>query len=349
MSTPDNPPGVTLGGFHRHVVGIPHGIDRSLGPYWRWTPPRRTRIVHHVERVVEVTDLDAAHEVLSAAYARLRLISGDGCTSLRMASRTLGPVRFDRLNGRIGFEADGEPVEDYIFGSLRSGRLRYRSDGEDRFLTSGDSFLSVLPGSPFTARTEDPQASTVVLGQAVVDEVVDDVRFTGCLPVSPHAAAAWRSTCDFLQDEVLPAFEDNALVVGNATRLLVSVALATFPNSTLVGPKASDRRDAHPLTVRRAVAFIEDNAARDVTAADIARAARVSIRAIQLAFRRHLDVTPMAYLRQVRLSFAHDDLQAANGSVTAIAARWGYARPSVFAAHYRAAYGVSPSQTLRSR
>ncbi|MGW4212076.1 helix-turn-helix transcriptional regulator [Lentzea sp. NPDC004789] len=302
-----------------------------------------------MERVVEVTDLDAAHEVLSAAYARLRFSSDDMCSSLRMASRTLGPVRFDRLDGRIGFEVAAEPVDDYIFGSLSSGRVRYSSDGEDRFLGAGDSFLTVVPGSPFTARAEDPRASMVVLGQAVVDEVADDVQFTGCLPVSPHAAAAWRSTCDFLQDEVLPTFEGNSLVVGNAARLLVSVTLATFPNSTFIGAKASDRRDAHPLTVRRAVAFIENNAAKDITAADIARAARVSIRAIQLAFRRHLDMTPMAYLRQVRLSFAHDDLQAANGSVTAIAARWGYARPSVFAAHYRAAYGVSPSQTLRSR
>jgi AraC-like DNA-binding protein len=302
-----------------------------------------------VERVVEMTDLDAAHEVLSAAYARMRFSSGELCTPLRMASRTFGPVRFDRFDGRIGFEADAEPLEDYVFGSVRSGRVRYRSDGEDRFLASGDSFLTVLPGSPFTAGTEDPRVSSVVVSPAVVAEVADDVQFTGYLPVSPHAAAAWRSTCDFLRDEVLPVFEDNPLVVQNATRLLVSMTLATFPNSTLVGPEASDRRDAHPLTVRRAIAFIEDNAARDITAADIARAARVSIRAIQLAFRRHLDMTPMAYLRQVRLACAHDDLRAASGSVTAIAARWGYARPSVFAAHYRAAYGVLPSQTLRSR
>jgi transcriptional regulator GlxA family with amidase domain len=148
---------------------------------------------------------------------------------------------------------------------------------------------------------------------------------------------------------VLPAFESNPLVVANATRLLVATTLATFPNSTLVGSTTSDRRDAHPQTVRRAVAFIEDNADRDITASDIARAARVSIRAIQLAFRRHLDTTPMAYLRRVRLSCADADLHAANGTVTAIAARWGYARPSVFAAYYRAAYGVSPSRTLRSR
>ena len=188
----------------------------------------------------------------------------------------------------------------------------------------------------------------VVFSQEVVDEVAADVRFDGCRPLSPRAASVWWSTCVHLQNEVLLVFQNNPLVMMNATQLLVATTLATFPNSTLVGETAAERRDAHPRTVRRAVAFIEDNAAEDITVADIARAARVSVRAMQLAFRRHLDTTPMAYLRRVRLSCADADLRAANGSVTAIAARWGYARPSVFAAHYRAAYGVSPSQTLRS-
>ncbi|MGW6929463.1 AraC family transcriptional regulator [Lentzea sp. NPDC054927] len=301
-----------------------------------------------MEQVVEMTDLDEAHEVLSSAYTRLRFNSGARSPSLRLESRRLGPVRFDQLRGHIGFEALGDPLDAYVFGHLTSGRLWYTSDDEDRFVASDDVFLAMPPGRPFTVGAEDPQASMVVFGQDVVDEVADDVRFDGCSPLSPGAAAVWRSTIEHLQNQVLPMFESHPLVVANAIRLLVATTLATFPNSTLVEWTAAERRDAHPRTVRRAVAFIDDNATKDITVADIARAARVSIRAIQLAFRRHLDTTPMAYLRRVRLSCADADLRAANGTVTAIAVRWGYARASVFAAHYRAAYGVSPSQTLRS-
>ncbi|MFS8097334.1 helix-turn-helix transcriptional regulator [Lentzea alba] len=300
-----------------------------------------------MEQVVEVTDLDAAHEVLSAAYARIRIASGRDRSLMTMTSRMLGHVRFDRISGRIGFEATGEPLRNYVFGYLESGLLRHSSDGEDRFSRPGDVFLSAPPDRPFAAAIDDPEASMVVLSQAVLDEVADGVSFAGCRPLSLVHAAAWRSMCVHLRNEVLPVFEDSPLVVANATRLLVATTLATFPTNAL-NETCVDRRDAHPCTVRRAVAFIENNAAKDITAADIANAARVSIRAIQLAFRRHLDMTPMSYLRRVRLSCADADLRAANGSVTAIAARWGYARPSVFAAHYRAAYGVSPSQTLRS-
>jgi len=303
--------------------------------------------VQHVERVVELTDLDAAQELLSAAYGRMRIDGGRERSSMRMASRTLGPARFDEVSGHIGLEVTGEPQPAYIFGQLDSGRVSYRANREEHLVAPGEAFLTAKPGLPYTAAIDDPAAMLVVMDESVVEGFADGVRFASCGAVSPVAAACWRSTCVHLRDQVLPVFADEPLVVANAIRLLVATTLATFPHIDLA--RSVDGRDAHPQSVRRAIAFIEDNAAKDITAADIAFAARVSIRAIQLAFRRHLDTTPMAYLRRVRLSCADADLRAAKGSVTTIAARWGYARSSVFAAHYRAAYGVPPSQTLWSR
>ncbi|MGW6446278.1 helix-turn-helix transcriptional regulator [Lentzea sp. NPDC055074] len=306
------------------------------------------RIVQHVEQVVEATELDAAHEVLNATYGQMRLKSGVENPHMWMSSQVNGQVRFDELHGRIGIEVTVDPMHNYVFGHSGAGMVYYASGGEDRFWLPGEVFLSAPPDSPFVGAILDPRLSTVTLPQAVIDEVADGARFIGFRPVSSAAAVTWWSTCVHLRDEVFPRFGDNALVTANATRLLVAVTLATFPNTTSAAPSPSDRRDAHPKSLRRAVMFIEANAARDVSAADVALAARVSIRTLQLAFRHHLGTTPMAYLRRVRLSCAHDDLRVADGSVTEIAARWGYARPSVFAAHYRAVYGVSPSKTLRS-
>jgi transcriptional regulator GlxA family with amidase domain len=118
----------------------------------------------------------------------------------------------------------------------------------------------------------------------------------------------------------------------------------------VLSPTAEDGHDAHPDTLRRATSFIETNPDVELTLADVARAARVTPRALQLAFRRHLDTTPMAYLRRVRLDNARDDLRAATAgderTVTAVAARWGFT-PSRFTEQYRAAYGELPSHTLR--
>jgi transcriptional regulator GlxA family with amidase domain len=75
----------------------------------------------------------------------------------------------------------------------------------------------------------------------------------------------------------------------------------------------------------------------------------VTIRAVQFAFRRHLDTKPMAYLRRVRLHLAHRELQEADPattSVAAVAARWGFGNAGHFATVYRREFGRRPSRTL---
>jgi transcriptional regulator GlxA family with amidase domain len=141
------------------------------------------------------------------------------------------------------------------------------------------------------------------------------------------------------------------LVAAGAARLLAATALSVFPNNVLTEPTIQDRNDAHPATVRRAARFIDDNAHRDISAADIAGAANVTVRALQLAFGRHLNCTPTGYLRRVRLENAHRELLAADPArqtVTAVARRWGFPSHSRFTAYYRQAYGRLPSETLQS-
>ncbi len=101
--------------------------------------------------------------------------------------------------------------------------------------------------------------------------------------------------------------------------------------------------------MRRAVAFVEANADQDIGLVQIAAAAYVTPRALQYAFRRHLDTTPLAFLRRVRLDAAHRELLAADPrgtTVTEIAMRWGFAHPGRFAAHYRNTYRTAPGTTL---
>ncbi|WP_262286654.1 helix-turn-helix domain-containing protein [Micromonospora sp. MA102] len=96
---------------------------------------------------------------------------------------------------------------------------------------------------------------------------------------------------------------------------------------------------------------MEEHAEQDISPADVAAAAAVSVRALQLAFRRHPDSTPMAQLRRIRLERAHHELRQADPrreTVSRIASRWGFPSHSRFTAHYRAVFGVPPSRTLHT-
>jgi AraC-like DNA-binding protein len=105
-----------------------------------------------------------------------------------------------------------------------------------------------------------------------------------------------------------------------------------------------------PRHVKIAIDLIRAHPERPHTTASLARAAGVSVRNLQQGFHRHLGTTPMAYLRHVRLTHAHDDLHNGRaGTVAEAAHRWGLVHLGRFAAAHRARYGTLPGALTADR
>lgn len=105
-----------------------------------------------------------------------------------------------------------------------------------------------------------------------------------------------------------------------------------------------------PKSVRTAVRTIEQHPDFPLTVSLLAAQSHVTERALQQGFRRHIGMSPMAYLRQVRLRRAHQQLiesDATAETVAAVAKRWGFTNPGRFAAAYVTRYGESPASALR--
>lgn len=100
--------------------------------------------------------------------------------------------------------------------------------------------------------------------------------------------------------------------------------------------------------VERAKAYIRDNATEPLSVADVAAAVGTSPRALQLAFQRHRQVTPRAYLQGFRLELLREKLLVAppGARVTDLAQDCGIAHLGRGAAAYRRRFGESPSATL---
>jgi AraC-like DNA-binding protein len=102
--------------------------------------------------------------------------------------------------------------------------------------------------------------------------------------------------------------------------------------------------------VSRVVQAIANRPGRAYALAELAEIANLSERRLQHEFQRRLGTSPKRYLQRVRLALVHDDLReadAGSATVTAIASRRGFRHLGRFAAAYRAAYGMAPSETLR--
>lgn len=308
----------------------------------------------------ESSDLGEIEDYIARTYAAIRLKAATPERSRFVASANpLGPVSLDRLD--YGFEADYrvEPLGRIALFGVEAGRFpRVETEGVQDSHGVGDVFLAAQPDRPYAgcesgARFSITMVEPSLLSRVAAPENCDrPVRLTGYRPLSPEAGRRLLRTITFLREHVAtdPVFRDAPLIAATAPQLLAATILSTFPNTALTDPTIEDRHDAHPASLRRAVAFVDDNAHRDITVADIAAAAHVTIRTVQYAFRRHLGISPTAYLRQVRLAHAHRELLAANPAsgttVTEVAARWGFLHPGRFASYHRAAYGCSPYRTL---
>ncbi|MQW90479.1 helix-turn-helix transcriptional regulator [Sinorhizobium saheli] len=104
-----------------------------------------------------------------------------------------------------------------------------------------------------------------------------------------------------------------------------------------------------PRHVKWAIEFMHAHLGDPITIADVAAAARVSVRTLQQGFRQFRATTPMAYLQELRLAAAHRELTSAPATTTVadVAFRWGFGHLGRFAADYKKRFGQTPSQTLR--
>ena len=304
------------------------------------------------------TDPLLAREYLDQAFGSQLLVrsSRDAFTRLDATLTDAGPFTVSDLTlpGDLTFTTTGS--DEILITTMLTGTIQTdRGKDTDRY-QPGDVRLGSWPQASFTSRIHRVRARALTLPVSLLYTVAGRAPSAPLRFVSPHPASAadrtrWTSTSDYI-DTLLasPAAAASPLIIASAARLLAAAALVVFPNSWDTDPAARDRTDASTATLRRAIAFIDEHAGRDISVADVAAAAHVTIRAVQIAFRRHYGTTPAGYLRRVRLDRARQDLLAADPgleSVTAVAYRWGFASPGQFTAAYRQAYGVTPDQTLR--
>jgi AraC-like DNA-binding protein len=308
------------------------------------------------------TDADLGIDYLRSAYGAGVRVSGARDGHLFAHSRLDGgSFAIDDVRLPLNLLVRQDPLGSLIVITPRAGRFERECRGISERFQPGDVLIDADPTLPSVLRLQDIHIQAVMLDLAVLAQVAatsttrtpGPVGLTGYQPTSTAAAAHWKRTIRYLR-ELLGSGEAamQPLIRANAAQLLAATLLTTFPNTAVTDPTAQDRHDATNGTARRAVSFIEQHAHTEICLADIAAAANVSIRALQLAFRRHLDTTPMAYLRAVRLDHAHRDLQAGDptrgDTVTTIAYRWGFTNPGRFATAYHDTYGQPPRHTLRT-
>ncbi|MFC9268687.1 helix-turn-helix domain-containing protein [Streptomyces zhihengii] len=261
-----------------------------------------------------------------------------------------------RMPCRFRFEVDEFPL--FAVTWMESGRVETRSATAGIAVGPGQAWVPCDPGAGYKGRLDGMEARAVSLpvdllrtaaGFPTGDETA--LRLQSLTPATSSLHERWGAMVRYAGD-VVRAGPVTPLVADSVARLVAVTALDVFPsNFSPLGRAGRGPGHVGHSSVQRAVAYIRDHAERPLSLTDLAQAAGVTGRALQYGFSRHLNTSPMAYLREVRLERAHTELAEATPgdgtTVAQVAARWGWANASHFTAAYRRTHGVTASETLR--
>jgi AraC family ethanolamine operon transcriptional activator len=168
--------------------------------------------------------------------------------------------------------------------------------------------------------------------------------------IDPRRLAALREAISRLHRMAMSRVDSlpNAAVLSEMELDIVSALVAALQTTRLF-ETTSPEPGLRARAIRSALDYIEEKADEPPNVQEICRAAGVSWRTLNYAFRDRLGVTPKQYLQATRLHrVRHAILDAAPPRpISEIAARWGFWHMGQFAADYRRQFGELPSETLR--
>ncbi|MGP4055847.1 helix-turn-helix transcriptional regulator [Mycobacterium sp. 4D054] len=306
--------------------------------------------------------LEATEDFLVRAYTKMSITAGEGeRAAARIDRRWLGPVNYDELRLDFHMSYDAAPLGKICLCRVHEGCIEEDFIGEPQdVFAPGDVTLLSPPELPYSGRVCEATYDLTMFDTTLLDRVAAPergraaapLRLLDHRPVSAQAEQQLNAAIEFVRTVVhSDGPEPTRLVASTTASMLAATVLAAFPTNAATEPTSADRNEAKPPLVRRAASYIESNADSDIALADIAESIHVTPRALQYMFRRHLDMTPMEYVRRVRMDHAHRELVKADPgdtTVQIVAARWGFAHTGRFASMYREAYGRNPSDTLRA-
>ncbi|GAA2150496.1 AraC family transcriptional regulator [Actinomadura napierensis] len=157
----------------------------------------------------------------------------------------------------------------------------------------------------------------------------------------------WRHVCAVLDDTASEGL--HPLAARSLEESLLTAILLGLPHTAMPELAEPPRRVPHHLApfIRE---WVEAHHHRPIGASDIAAAAGIGIRQLQVICRDQWGVTPTQLLRGVRLDHARAALRGAapgGRTVSDVATAAGYLHMSRFAAHYRQRFGETPTETLK--
>ncbi len=316
-----------------------------------------------VLRSVAASTVEEVHALYSDEYGGIRTVEVPADSApfrYRVDIARIGPVQLGQRATGVGTVIVTDRDDIYGVAIARAGRMELDQAGT-RAVTSAHRAVVCNPDAgPLLTRTVPrTRLRSLVVDRRTVQAHVEALldrpvarapRLAAGLDIDTPAGRSLIRLVDHVWTQLWSP--DSVLRSPMVTAPLghaLLTGLLTVADHSLRADLERPAPACPPRAVRRATDAVHAHPEHPYTTGDLAALAGVSVRSLQQAFQSHLGVSPMAYVRRVRLARAHADLAAGRvAGVAEAASRWGFTHLGRFAAAYREVFGVPPSATLRS-
>jgi AraC-like DNA-binding protein len=312
--------------------------------------------------VFETESVAAARRYMSEVFRSHDLSIAQGQASIRMRHEAVRPGRVSLHWLRYGAPVTMTAPEMggfYLFQFVLGGACEIRHRGRAEAVCDGHGYV-VDPADPLSKTWNEDCEQLIVR--------VDRTLFEGFAAREMGVDVEGRLDFDFdilsvasgprCIVELAEAVREDAAHTRNCLThprvtdhldvTMMSLLLASFPHRFREEYDRAGEACA-PYYVRRAEEHVRAHWREPISIGDLAGAANVSVRSLFNGFRRFRGLTPMGYLKALRLDLAHDELRRADPaerSVTEIAMACGFTHMSKFARDFAGRFGERPSAVL---
>jgi AraC-like DNA-binding protein len=182
--------------------------------------------------------------------------------------------------------------------------------------------------------------------------ITKTINFFPIMEAESGLGNAWWRAIDYLEQESIAkdSLFSNEKTFLEAQSMVITGLLHGHQHSYSEDIQARECKVA-PVHVRKAELFIEANIKESLSIDEIVAASNVPKRTLYDGFKRFRGISPMCYLRNLRMDYVRKELQSCNDNrnITTIALDWGFTHLGRFSIEYKKRFGESPSETLHMR
>ncbi|OAD13113.1 AraC family transcriptional regulator [Achromobacter insolitus] len=334
----------------------------ALSTSWPPAGPRIESVLGQpAQQLFASGDLDEARSMVGRVMRphHLGVVGAVQRLDARMHHQPLGEVSLNRLRYGANVEIRPGPLEDFFLVQMPLSGCARISSGPQQLDSTPEVASVVSPDDDLAMRWADDNDQFMLrVGRSLLERTL--VGHLGCALDRPlrfqlgfrwRECPAWRCLMSYLLDcsTQHANLAEHKLIVHQMEQLVAATLLSAQPHN-YTGALPGRRGAVLPRHVRSVQDYLQAHAHEPVSAEQLARIAGVSVRSLYAGFKEFLGVSPMHYLRDLRMERAHAELVSGESrNIAGVALRWGFAHMGRFSAGYKERYGVSPSESLRRR